>query len=170
MRTAIWRKPKARKLLEAASMREVSMVTREPNSGVLYKSRQDLIVPELSACVDIKTTRDARKFKCPYTIRDYAYHRQGGVYMQAAAAHDFILDNYYIVFVESAFPHCVRVIRIPDEDLVDGWDTFKRAAEIVAKCEAAGEWPGYPDDVENVRRAKYAHETSFDRADFFTAF
>jgi hypothetical protein len=52
------------------------------------------------------------------------------------------MEEFALVWVEKAPPHCVRVTVLTGADLERGRMQVRRAIDLFASCVASGEWPG----------------------------
>jgi|SRR6266850_373734 len=105
--------PVVRELLKEGHP-EVSVFARDPETGVLLKSRMDWVTPS-GTIPDLKTFTQKRGASIEKSIGDAIfyekYHRQGWFYKYVASLQKNAPDRlrYINIFVESDPPHDVRI-------------------------------------------------------------
>lgn len=150
MAEAVLRHPTARALFELAGRREVSVFSEV--DGVPTRARFDALTDETPQGVfgiDLKTSSkpvDTETFT--RTVIDYGYHVQQEFYRDTYRAFGEL--EFVFVCVEVSAPYLVAVHRL-DITYEDMGRTLARFARNTYKaCEASGQWPGYPDDVQTI--------------------
>ena len=94
--------------------------------------------------VDLKTASTTEPFAFRRACLRMAYHAQLAWYRGAAdVLYGRAKRECWIVGVESAAPHIVTVLRIPEKTLDAGAKLNRLWLESLAACEEANEWPGY---------------------------
>jgi len=148
MSEAVLAHPTARALFELAGHREVSVFSEV--DGVPTRARFDAITDETPQGVfgiDLKTSSkpvDGDSFT--RTVVDFGYHVQQEFYRDTYRPFGEL--EFVFVCVETTAPYLVAVHRL-DITYEDMGRTLARVARDTYKaCEAAGRWPGYPDDVQ----------------------
>ncbi len=122
---------------------ERSLIFRDPVTGVWVKSRPDNIPSSSGLFADLKTTDSVADDALARSLASFGYHMQAGtVAMAAAALLDQPLEEFALVWVEKAPPHCVRVTVLTGADLERGQLQLRAAIDEFAECVATGEWPG----------------------------
>jgi len=143
---------------------EESWYAIDPHTGLLRKSRTDY----LSQCdetgkvivTDLKTIRDAAGDKCHKEVGDRDYLMSASFYLDTIAlvlglpvdGETFRYFEWCWVFVETAAPYGVRILRASYDDLMLGRGMYERALSVYAEqkeAEAKGEklWGGYDPEV-----------------------
>ena len=142
MRVAVLESRAARGLLDMATEAE-TVLTAEWN-GVVCKCRADAM--SAGILLDVKTTVSAAPRAFARSCAEYLYHVQFAFYR--AIMRDYGYDPEYmaIIAVEKSRPNCVAcyVLDAADVDAVE--DETAALARVWARCDATGEWPGYPDE------------------------
>lgn len=147
----------AGKALAACPNREqtiewTDLVTDLPCKGVLDAWGDRWII-------DIKTVDDASARAFARTVANYQYHGQGAFYLDGLSiAHPPTGGPRYflLVAVEKSPPHGVRVYMCSADMIVTGRQLYLKLLGRHAECVAAGEWPGYPDEVESLELPAWA--------------
>jgi hypothetical protein len=159
---------RASKLLPQSGQRELSVVWKDDTTGMLCKARMDGHSPAIGGgvIVDIKTTKDASKRAFEKSVWTYGYHRQGAFYLEGAKASGFAAEHFAIIAVESAPPYAVAIYRLDDGAMdagaIEVFGTLTpegRAGGLLARyadCVTRNEWPGYPEDVQDVALPAWA--------------
>ena len=140
--TALVDEPGCAELLTAGKP-EQSMIWRDAETGIWLKSRPDRL-PSDAVLADLKTTKSARPSSLERDIVNYGYHMQLGLAaMGMRALMDVTCTDAWLVFVESAAPHDVTMVRLGDELMDFGERQCRRAIRSLADAIEADEWPGY---------------------------
>lgn len=100
---------------------------------------------------ELKSTRDASPARFMWQSLRMGYNAQLAFYDQAVRASKLGKPNaHYVVAVESAPPFVVTVMRLTDKALDQGRRAFRLWFERLLACEAADQWPGYCDAIEDL--------------------
>lgn len=117
------------------------------DGDIWLKARPDAIPADSNIIVDLKTISCADAITTRRRITDAGYH------MQLALAADGFrhvlgreMEEFVLVFVETAPPYCVNIKPIDKEAIWYGAMQNRRAIAKFRKAIKAGEWPGYEDD------------------------
>lgn len=122
---------------------ERSLIFKDPKTGVWLKSRPDNIPTASGLFADLKTTDSVSDESLARSLGSFAYHVQGAlVGMAAEAVLDHPMEEFALVWVEKAPPHCVRVTVLSGADLERGQGQLRVAINQFAECVATGVWPG----------------------------
>jgi hypothetical protein len=114
--------------------------------------RGDIVGPGYLA--DLKTCRDVSDKGIADAISNYNYHRQVATYWHLAALLGMSIDHFFLIFIETGLTPAVRVVEVDQDDLVAGWDDYRRAAEIYQQCVESDDWPAYDERVVVIRGIK----------------
>lgn len=126
-------------------------------SDQLCRLRMDKWVTGHRLIVDLKTTHDpvGRVFK--RTVLTYRYHCSAAWYLQGASALGLEPWDYIFVVVEAKPPHDVACYRLPDALIEHAATLLARDFERWLECQAAGMWPGYSDQIEELDFEDWAY-------------
>lgn len=157
MKEAIMRHEAARKILDAVSDTEVTILFNREN--VECKARLDAIAPSLRAVVDIKTTQDASPLEYFRSVYKWSYHTQGEFYLEAInIAQDAVEYAQFIhIAVESTFKQ-VAVYAFPPELLSYAERINTQRLERVYNCTLTNYWPSYPNTISELTVPAWAYQ------------
>jgi hypothetical protein len=146
---AVWAHPIARRILEATPPedRETTIIWRHEETGILCKTRLDLLADALGMCVDLKTADNASPEEWQRAGLRYGYHRQAAWYLEALRStgrQDFIFG--WIV-AETEPPFGVTIHEADDELIGLAADENRNVHLAYAECVRANRWPSYPQIV-----------------------
>jgi hypothetical protein len=157
-RDSAYRKRSARALLEGAGEVELSVLWHDQETEVLCKGRWDRHSPEIAggAIVDLKTAQDASLLAFERSIFSFGYHRQAGLYLDGAKVRRLPAKRFVIIAVEKDPPYEAAVYRLTDGATDAGLQQARVLLRRYAECQASGEWPGYPDRVQDISLPPWA--------------
>ena len=122
---------------------ERSLIWQDKETGVWLKSRPDVIPSASGLFSDLKTTASVADDDMAKSLASFGYHMQAAlVGMAAEAVLDSPMEEFALVWVEKAPPHCVRVTVLTGEDLERGRMQLRRSIDQFAACVKSGVWPG----------------------------
>lgn len=173
MAEAVLTHPLARRLLEQAPMREVTLFRIHERTGAPLRSRIDAAGP--GALVDVKTTVDANPCEFTATARKLGYHIQSRVYEDQAQAHGITDQPLRFVAVEKAPPYLVSVSEVDPIDKTIASAQIERAIDDWLHGQRTGEWPGYPQRIHTLSfpgwfRDQHDQQISQELEDEFAAY
>lgn len=150
MGTAVRTHPTARKLLAAATHRELTGIFREQTTGELCKVRIDALVPSFNATIDLKSCADASPQGFRWQAVKYGMHRQGAIYADACEALGEKAEHHIIIAVENKAPYAVGIYRISDGDMQRGRREYIELLKVWSDCCANQFYPGYSEHIEEL--------------------
>lgn len=173
MAEAVLAHPIARRLLEAAPERELSLFRTHARTGANLRSRIDAVGP--GALVDVKTTVSADPVEFRNTARKLGYHIQAQFYEDMTAAHQLTDQPLRFVCVEKTPPFLVSVCEVDPIDKTIGAVQIEAAIDAWLHGLATGEWPGYPERIHTLSfagwwRDQHDQQISQEIEDEFAAF
>lgn len=122
---------------------ERSLIFKDAKSGAWLKSRPDNIPSSSGLFADLKTADSVSDDSLERSLANYGYHMQAAlVGMASEAVLGRPMEEFALVWVEKAPPHCVRVTVLTGADLERGRMQLRRSIDQFAECVATGEWPG----------------------------
>lgn len=153
MAAAVRQHPIARVLFEDGTP-ELSMYHRDPETGVMLRSRPDWTanLGGRPALVDLKTTADASPRGFAKSADSFGYFQQHPWYLDVAIALGLADENtpFLFVAVDKAPPHLVTVHELHPEYVAMGRDRNRLAINLFHQCQASGEWPGHPVEINTI--------------------
>lgn len=154
MRDALSQHREASKWLGAPGRAEVSAYWTDEATGILCRCRADKLL-DAGIVVDLKSTRDASDEAMARSIDKWRYHVQHAFYTDGLRQLGVDVRGFVFVFVESAPPHGVRVIRLDAATVEIGRGAYRRNLDTYARCIKSGEWPGYSDAIDTIGLPAY---------------
>ena len=148
--------------------KECSMIWTDNLTGLRCKGRTDALAKSMKHIVDFKMTSRETPYQITRAAYGFGYHLQVGhycrglEYLRAKLTDKVLLPaTFWFVFIEENPPHMILLAN--GMDAFDerngepghgnyyqiGAEQIEQALKIVADCERANDWPGYPlDPVE----------------------
>lgn len=116
----------------------------DPETGLLCRSRLDIVHVASKTIWDLKTTENAAEEEFARVAGGKAYHFQGSSY-KAAAWHVVAGEwKYKLAVVERDSPFEAVIYDLGEQSLAVGDLDRRRALTTLRKCIDTGVWPGYP--------------------------
>jgi len=145
---------KARRLLDAAPFREVSLFAADPESGVGLRGRVDALGDLL---LDVKSAADIQGRAIDRAVLDRGYYLSAAVYRHLLT---LILDEdpgpMHLIFVEKEAPFEVAVRVLDDPAWQEyGLRQMRKAIDLFASCNEFGVWPGADDEDGPIRPIEF---------------
>jgi hypothetical protein len=141
---------------------EVSMFATDPETGLRIKGRLDAlrVLNDMEAhIVDVKTTSagaDAHNFA--RQAASLNYHFSAAWYLRLCELNGLPPTRFYWLAVETAPPYAVALYEVHPDALELGRDMMREALDLIADCEAAGEWPAYGDGVATLNLPPWTYK------------
>ena len=171
IRDAIYHHPIASQLLLPGNgvTTEASMFWEDRTSGVQCRGRIDALPPEdgeySHIIADLKTTTDASAEAFSRSAYNWGYHRAASFYLQGFAEQnseygfpDWKLERteFVIVAVEKTEPYAISIFQLNDDAILQGATEVDTLLSIYRTCEKSGEWPSYPQEIQELSLPGYA--------------
>jgi len=130
---------------------ESSLFWKDPESGVLLKTRPDYLSIKHKAIFDLKTSCDASKDAFSRSIHNFGYHIQAALAidgLKISLGEEFDVVN---LVVEKSEPYCSGAYFIDLPALALGRKLYREGIKIYLKCLNNNFWPSYTyeDEKEN---------------------
>lgn len=129
---------------------ELSIVWKDPKTGVWIKSRPDAIPLSGAMLADIKCLRDCRRRPFAMAVKEYRFDMQmalGGIGIEHVIHRE--IEDYVLVGVETKAPHVVVLRPIDSERIRWSRLELRYAIDTFATCWRA--WSAAPDDETRAR-------------------
>lgn len=156
MAEAILAHPTANLLLERGGIPEASIFATDPVTGEWVRARPDFLPDnhsgERTICVDVKTAESAHPGAFSRSAAKWGYHQQAPFYLDALTevrGDESPLMRF--VIVEKSEPWLVSVCELDEEAIDKGRERNRLALDLWHQCRESGLWPGYGDEVHQVR-------------------
>lgn len=158
MRESVMAHPAARMLIDRMDEPEQTFIWHDKSSGVKCKARLDMPLPNIQTIVDLKSGIDANRSAFERAIFQFGYHRQAAMYIDAGntLAGGIAYEHFVIIAVEKEPPYAVAVYRLRDDVVSAGYLQVRPLIERYGQCQAAGRWPAYSPDVEDIALPRWA--------------
>lgn len=148
MKEAAYRNKRFAAYMSALGRNELSVVTKDPDTGVTIKCRFDRMGDSLFA-FDLKKCQDARGEEFTKPISNYGYYMQVAFYEHVWFCETGErLKEFPLVAVEEDSPHGVICHDLDEIALELGRIHFREALDTYARCLESGVWPAYADESE----------------------
>lgn len=158
-------KNKTASSLLAQGAPEVSCFWQDREYDFPCKARFDFINKD-GWLVDLKTTRDASSLGFSKAIINFGYHRQAAMYSDGyRAVTGKEPKGFVFIAVETEPPYAVAVHKISGPSLQVGYESYRSLLGKYVECVNKDEWPGYPDEMNEIDIPDWAmtkHEDEID--------
>lgn len=119
---------------------ELSVFSKDPETGVTVKCRFDLMTP--GKALDLKKTQDARPEAFAKSVANYRYMVQAAFYSDVWEWETGEkLDAFGFLTVEEEMPHASAIYVLDDEAMEYGRKLYRRDLNRYAECLDSGIWP-----------------------------
>lgn len=125
---------------------EVSMVAKDPETGLPLKCRWDYINFDLGMGFDYKTTRDANPKSFRWDIYNYGYYRQVALYRYIASLLDVKLHTQLILAQEKKPPFVSVWYDLPPTALKQGERDNRELINKLNDCIRNDDFKGYVNE------------------------
>lgn len=148
MAEAVLAHPEARRILESAEHREMSLFATDPETGVELRARFDVYGDE--ECADVKTAPDASPNGFMKAVWNHRYDIQEEHYLKVRELIIHDRPRFAFLAVEKTPPYLVGVYTLNDQwqEIGDVWATAAR--RTFRACTDANLWPGYSTEIQEL--------------------
>lgn len=133
---------------------EQSLFVKDEKTGVMLRARIDWLpdaTDKRMVLVDYKTTASAEPRAFARSVANYGYYQQAAWYVDMVIALGLASDvAFRFVAQEKTPPYLVTIFEMDEAALRIGRLRNRDAIDLFAACVAAGEWPGYSDEIEPI--------------------
>ncbi len=152
------RRPGFRKWIDMPGLCEVSLLWKDPVTGLLCKARFDkLINAKREIILELKTDSDAGEWSFGGKCADLSYHAQADYYCWG---HEILTGKrplHLIMAIENKGPWCPANYTLDDAAMNAGALLWRKWLDDYATCTKDGKWPGYPETVQVLSLPKWAN-------------
>ena len=136
---------------------EQSIFFEDASYGFTAKIRPDVRLPRALVLVDLKTCQNAALGAFSKDSANYGYDIQAAWYLTGASrATGDDYQDFIFVCVEKEPPYCVAVYRADSEMINAGRQKIRPLIELYNQCLESDQWPGYPDQVVDLKLPGWA--------------
>lgn len=155
VRNAVWSHPLARKILEAATDAQLTVIWEDHATGLMCKARPDIFCAA-GIFADLKTTRSAKPKAFARQACELEYPVQLAHYREGINEAGLGVTENYLIAVEKAEPFPLVVFQPTGECAETAIDKWHRAMQTVKRCMDSGVWPGYSESVEEIDYSRWS--------------
>jgi hypothetical protein len=158
MAQAIEAHPQARRILTTEGEVEASIFWTDADTGVECRGRVDKLAATDSGLVnvDYKSTTDASPSGFAQLAARFRYHLQAATYDDGLRHITGEGAPCVLIAQEKEPPYLVGFYTFSDWDMDRGLDLWRDALDLLVKCRADNEWPGYPDAITELALPSWA--------------
>jgi hypothetical protein len=146
MADAVHQHPASSFLLDLPGTREASYFWDDEETGLRCKCRPDWHSADCRIIVDVKTTEDASPRGFQKSVANWRYHVQANWYQRPFTE----AEQFLFIAVEKQPPHLVAVYAATPAMVAAGGRAADENLRLIASCRAAGQWPGYSDEIQPI--------------------
>lgn len=136
--------------------REVTFRWIDEATGLRCKSRADLYA-EGEFLMDVKSCRDASPEGFARAVASYQYDLQAAHYIEGVKANAAPLRWFIFLAIESEAPYVCNPCFLDPKAEERGYLLRERAMRRQAECLRTGRFPGYSDNLTEIRLPTWAH-------------
>lgn len=138
---------------------ETAAYHTDEETGLLLKTKPDIYSIEHRIIGDVKNMADASYLAFQRDIGKYGYHMQHAVYEDVWTKGTTLpVDGFFFIVFEKSDPPMVACYELLPSAIREGYEQYRAAVELVAKCEETGEWPGYPSGIQKIGLRRFDHK------------
>lgn len=125
---------------------EMTVIARDPATGVFMRARPDVLPETMDILPDIKTTISAHPEAFEKQATSFGYFQSAAHYIDCV---DLVFGEpdrkrrFVLIAVEKDPPHLVQIYQLDDEAIQMGRMLNRRALNTFAECLKSGVWPAY---------------------------
>jgi exodeoxyribonuclease VIII len=141
------------KLLKDAKI-ERSLFWIDSETELLCKARPDIWTPKY--LVDIKTTADSTYNAFCWSVRDYDYHIQAAMMIDAIKEiTGEIYHNFVFIAVQTTLPYKPYLYNLGDLEIEHGRKEYKKLLRVLRACFDSNKWDSDRDCVTEISLPPY---------------
>ena len=149
---------------------EHSLIWQDQETGLWLKARPDAIPTASGDFADLKTAASVAPEDLSRAVSDRRLDMQAAlVKWGAKAVLGIDMNDFALVFVEKAPPHCVEVRVIRPDHIEEAEGDLRAALRLFAKCLKNNSWPGpggSMSDLAPIGLSDFARRRAADRRAF----
>jgi hypothetical protein len=151
--------PRIGRLLGAPGRAQLAVVWTDEATGLLCKGLIDWFSDQFGVVLDLKTTRDARRFAFEKSIADFGYHRQLAFYEDGLKANGVTMKHLVFAAVEKEPPFAVAGYRLSTGAADEGRTELRHLLQQYAALRETpmDEWPAYDTDITEIALPAWAY-------------
>lgn len=131
MRDALYKNPTIKEILDSKTLlREVSIWSKDIDTGLLLKVRPDLLAN--GVIWDLKTTISPTPIGFLHSVWDYKYQVQSAYYQDVCRMNEMQITDFGFITIGSKPPYLTAVYNLTDELVQEGREYYKKALKTYA--------------------------------------
>jgi hypothetical protein len=145
-------------LVRGGGETEMTIVWRDPDTGLPCKARLDWVNRVFFFVLDPKSCKDASREGFARACASFFYHLQAVHYLEGCKAVGLDIRKFFFIAQEKEPPYACALYELdaPDEEL--GYRLRTKAMRMLADAMAMNHWPGLNNDnATRLRLPAYAH-------------
>ena len=135
---------------------EVTLIARDPGTGLKLKARVDALPNGHDVLLDLKTAQDASSNGFHRAARNYRYAMQPALYTYTWQLITGLSAAFLFIAVETAPPFGVQLFELTQDGFERARQKMRVGLDRWAACVAAGHWPNYPHEVAQLDLPSWA--------------
>jgi hypothetical protein len=116
-------------------LNEVSIFVEDPISGLILKTRPDLLIEDEHTVFDVKTTQDASPRGFLKECLKYGYLLQGAHYVYACKLAGYDVDKFSFIACEKSAPYLSHIHLMSSEIMHWAMKQLHKTLAVIAKAE-----------------------------------
>ena len=156
MRDALMAQPDARRLLEAGGWAEVTMIVKDPETGLTLLCRPDLWIGGVGLAVNLKTTANPAPNAWRKTAANLRYDLGDAMFRLVAGLLGVQRPSHAFMVVGSNAPHLGYVAALSADAASAADQQLRQILRRFAKSVADNDWPGYTVGVLEIGLPQWA--------------
>jgi hypothetical protein len=162
MAGALLAEPTTQDLVSQSGFSEVTMIWKEPETGIFLKVRADRVIRSGRLPLEIKTAADPRPTEFAKAVASYGYHVSAALMLDVMRGLGIDAEPQRFVIVGKDAPWLCWADELDAEALHWGRRRYQHALRQFAACAASGSWPGYQPSRIQLPSWALANETRMD--------
>lgn len=141
--------------------REITAYWEDKETGLACRARPDYLNDEMTLVADLKTCASAAPGAFSKAVNNYRYHVQDSWYRDGLKALGCPVEHFVFICVENTQPYAVACYVLEPAAVDLGRELYRRDIKTYATCQQENHWPGYSDDIEQLRLPSWAYKQSY---------
>lgn len=156
MRAGLFKHPDARRILKAGGTPELTMVARDPATGLWLLARPDLFIERAGMLVNLKTARNLAASDFERQVWALRYYLSDAFVRYVAKLCGVAKPSHAFLVVGNEAPHLGYVAALKADAAEWGDRQVRLLLNQFAACVESGVWPSYSDGVLEIGLPAYA--------------
>jgi hypothetical protein len=136
---------------------EASGYWLDPVTGELCRCRPDHYRPDLELITDYKTAESVHPDAFARAVENYGYHVQEDHYTEGWRQCGNKVSGFAFLAQEKKSPYAFKMYEIPPSFAAEGSAIKRKALDTYHECVKANSWPGYGDEVEELKFKRWSY-------------